>query len=466
MSRRLLGSVLAAGLLLPAVADPAPAAQLSREAAWLADYLRIDTTNPPGNEARAAEFLAGILRSHGVATERVATPSGRTSLLARLPATDPDAPNIVLLHHLDVVPAGADWTMPPFGGEVRDGALWGRGAIDCKGLGIAELAAFLDAAKMPHRRRGLILLAVADEEAGGGDGTAFLLAHHPELLGRVAAVIGEGGVNRTVLGRTLFWGVEVAQKRALWLDVTAHGRAGHASSLNPDSAAHRLIRGLARALEAPMAWKVTPAARRFFDALGRFDPQSRAVARDLDAIAASGAPTGSILPGMAGLFLDTLQVTRLEASDRINVVAGEARATIDARLLPDTDETAYLAALRQRLGPDLEVSVRLSSPPSEPSPASGEIWNELAAALSDGAPVVPVFIAGITDSRYFRERDIPAYGISPFELENPLVRTVHGPDERIPLDVFDAGVARMIGIARALVAPPASGAAAAARPPG
>jgi acetylornithine deacetylase/succinyl-diaminopimelate desuccinylase-like protein len=451
MSPRSLGAALALALLLPAAAG----AGLSREAGWLADYLRVDTTNPPGNEAAAAELLARLLREQGLASERYVSPTGRVSLVARLPATVPAAPVVVLLHHLDVVPAGEGWTVPPFAGEVRDGALWGRGAIDSKGLGVAELAGFLAAARQSVRQRELLLVAAADEETGGGEGTAFLLARHPELFARVEAVVGEGGVNRTVLGRTLFWGIEVAQKRPLWLDVVARGRPGHASSLNPDSATHRLIRALARVIDQPEVWKVTPAARRFFDALAAFDPQARAVDADLDRIAASGRPTGSIQPGMAGLFLDTLQVTQLAGSERINVVAGEARAALDARLLPDTDEQAFLAALRDRLGKDVEASVRLASPPSPPSPAEGPVWSALATGFvgdrPGGPPVVPVFIAGITDARYFRERGIAAYGISPFELEPPLVRTVHGPDERIPLAAFDAGVARLVAMTIALV---------------
>lgn len=433
-------------LALPAAAAP------SREATWLADYLRVDTTNPPGREAAAAALLSELLRDQGLASERYVTPDGRVSLVSRLPATVENAPVIVLLHHLDVVAAGEGWTVPPFAGEIRDGALWGRGAIDAKGLGIAQLAGLLAAAGLPERRRELLWLAVADEEAGGAAGTAFLYERHPQLFARVEAVVGEGGLNRTVLGRTLSWGVEVAQKRPLWLDVVARGRPGHASSRYPESAAHRLVAGLARALAAPEVWKVTPAARRYFDALAPFDPQAGAVAAELDAIAASGRPTGAIQPGMAGLFVDTLQITQLAASARVNVVAAEARATIDARLLPDTDESAWLAALRERLGPDLEVTVRLSSPPSQPSPAAGPVWRALVAGLSARGPVVPVFISGITDARYFRERGIAAYGISPFELESALARTVHGPDERIPLAAFDAGVERMKKIASLLAA--------------
>ncbi|GMU64000.1 MAG: hypothetical protein AMXMBFR36_02740 [Acidobacteriota bacterium] len=430
----------------------------TQTATWLVNYLRLDTTNPPGREADAAAMLARLLAQHRIASERFVTPDGRTSLAAQLPATVPGGGTIVLMHHLDVVPAGEGWTVPPFEGIVKDGAIWGRGAIDTKGLGIAYLEAFLEAAKMPERRRDLLYLAVADEEAGGIAGAKFLFERHPELFDGVEAVLGEGGSNRVVLGRTFHWGVEVAQKRPLWLEATARGRAGHSSSVNPESAAHQLVRALARALEMPVEWRVTPAARAFFEALAPHDPQAAKVAADLDRIAASGEPTPAIQPGMAGLFLDTLQITQLEAADRINVVAGEAKATIDARLLPDTDPKTWLAALRERLGPEIDVRVLLEAPASAPSPASGEVWDAIAAALGRGRePVVPVFIGGISDSRWFRERGIPAYGLLPFPIEGMLMRTVHGPDERMPLDAFAEGIERTKDLVRRLVAPVESG---------
>ncbi len=436
---------------------------MSPAARALADYLRIDTTNPPGREAEGAEFLARRLAERGIASERYVTPDGRTSLAARLPATVPAGERggaVVLLHHIDVVPAGDGWTVPPFDAVVQDGALWGRGAIDTKGLGIAFLEAFLAAAGLQERQRDLIYLAVADEEAGGIAGTQFLWERHPELFAGVEVVLGEGGSNRTVLGRTFHFGVEVTQKRPLWLELTARGRAGHTSSVNPESAAHRLITALARLIDEPMTWRVTPAARRFFTALAPHDPQAARVAAELDQIEATGKPAPGILPGMGGLFLDTVQVSQLEASERINVVAGEARASVDIRLLPDTDADAFLARLRERLGSGIEVEVRLQAAHSPPSPAEGPVWEAIAAALggerAPHPPVVPVFIGGITDARYFRARGIAAYGISPFEIENLLLRGVHGPDERMPLDAFDRGVERSVDLVRRLVTLPAT----------
>jgi len=425
---------------------------MSPAASWLAGYLRIDSSNPPGREAAAADYLAGLLRTRGFAVSRYVTPSGRTSVAARLDATVEGAPDVVLLHHLDVVPAGADWSEPPFAGEVRAGALIGRGAIDDKSLGIAHLAAFLEAARLPERRRGLVLLAVADEESGGGEGTAWLLEHHPELFGRVAIVLGEGGMNRTVLGRTLFWGVEVAQKRALWLELTAKGRPSHGSSLNPDSATHQLVLGLAKVLERPPRWHLGAAVARFLQSLGRFDPGFAPFVENPGAVLGPNGPTAALPPAFASLLEDTLQVTVLEGSDRINVVAPEARARLDVRLLNDTDENAYLADLASTLGSRIATRVLLEpGPPTPASPDSGADWELFGRVLADGHPLVPAVIPGITDSRYFRQRGIAAYGVSPFELEALDLRRVHGPDERIPLAAFDAGVKRMKRLVAALV---------------
>jgi acetylornithine deacetylase/succinyl-diaminopimelate desuccinylase-like protein len=447
---------------------------LSPAATRLAAYLAVDNTNPPGNERAGAELLAGMVREAGIEPQLFVSPQGRVSLYASLPATVGTGTGasegaIVLLHHIDTVPAGEGWRYPPHAGELHDGALWGRGAIDTKGLGIAHLEAFLDLARSPlPRRRAVVFLAVADEEAGGGEGTGWLLGAHPELFANVAAVLNEGGVNKAVAGRPLFWGIEIDQKRPLWLEVVAAGRPGHASAANPESATHRLVTGLARLVAAPRPRRVTPAASDFLTALARFDPQARAALGELRALPSapepsrSGAAPALSLPGFESLVSDTLQITTLAGSDRINVVAGEARAGIDIRLLPDTDEKAFLAEVERLLGPGLTVAVRLTSPAAPPSPASGPVYRALAATLATPAPtpspgataaavpVVPAFIPAFTDSRYFRARGIAAYGFSPFALDGLELRTVHAPDERMPLATLDRGVATMVRVLRAL----------------
>lgn len=425
----------------------AGARDLSPAASWLQSYLAVDTTNPPGNEARAVDRLEAIARSVGLTPLRLTSPGGRMSLVVRLPATvqRPDEGGVLLLHHSDVVAAGEGWSVPPFGGVVRDGSLWGRGAVDAKSLGVAHLAAL---AALSHsglaRRREVVWLAVADEENGGGEGTAWLWRDHPEVFRGLSLVLNEGGQNRRVLGRSIWWGIEVEQKRPLWLEVVARGRPGHAASLNPHSAVHVLVSGLARFVDEKPRWKVTGAARRLFAALAPFDPKMRALFSDLDSwVGPDGPRQPGMQPGMPAYFLDTVQVTELEGSTRINVVPAEARARVDVRLLPETKTADFLAQVRATLGPELEVSVLLEAPEVAASPIDTADWRLLVESLRAEAPVLPTFISGITDSRYFRERGIPAYGFSPFQLEGAPLRGVHGPDERIPLDELDRGVERM-----------------------
>ncbi|HEX4962735.1 MAG TPA: M20/M25/M40 family metallo-hydrolase [Thermoanaerobaculia bacterium] len=427
-------------------AAPAAAPALPEPAAWLQQYLRLDTSNPPGNEQRAVDFLAGILLREGIPARTVKTPEGRANLWARLSSPASNGRAILLLHHMDVVPPGPGWSAEPFAGRVRDGSLWGRGALDDKSLGIVQLAALVD---LKRRRvplaRDVIFLAVADEENGGLRGTAWLLAQHPELFQGVEGVIGEGGRSQTGAGgKLLWWGIEVAQKRPLWLEVSTSGRGGHGAGLNPDSANHQLVQGLARLLAASPKFRVSPPVRAYCQAIAPLqNPYWRRIFGNVDAVIAENGPKEFLMPGMANLFLDTVQVTVLRGGDRINVIPAAASARIDVRLLPDTDAAAFLKNVQRLLGPGVEVKVLVTSPPSQPSPASGRLYAALERALKPEAPVVPTFIAGFTDSRFFRERGIAAYGLSPFRLGPEETQGIHGPDERLSLAELDRGVDRM-----------------------
>lgn len=440
----LLGLALALALAL-FLAWPAAAPELSEAGGWLQGYLRIDTTNPPGHEERTADYLAAILQREGIPALRVATPQGRTSLWARLSSPASGGRAVLLLHHMDVVAPGPGWTVPPFSGRIRDGFLWGRGAIDDKSLGIAYLAAFVDLAR---RRvplvRDVVYLAVADEENGGFEGTAWLLAHHPEIFRGVEGVLGEGGRSQVVGEKVLWWGIEVAQKRPLWLEVSTAGRGGHASGLNPESANHQLIQALARLLARPMRWRVTAPARDYLHAIAPLHNLAmRRTLVDIDKVITASGPNRFLLPGMANLFVDTVQVTVLAGGQRINVIPAAAVARLDIRLLPDTDGAAFLAEVRQALGKDCDVRVLVTAPPSPPSPASGRLYAALQTVLGADAPVAPTFVPGFTDARFFRERRIPAYGVSPFALSGEDTRGIHGVDERIPVAELDRGAARM-----------------------
>lgn len=435
----------------PAVGLPA-APPLPEAARWLQGYLRIDTTNPPGREAHAAAYLARILHREGIPTRTYHTPEGRASLYARLPATEPgtggEPEALLLLHHMDVVPPGPGWSRDPFAAEVADGRLWGRGAVDTKGLGVAFLSALVELKRSGvPRHRDVVYLAVADEETGGSRGTEWLLAEYPELFEDVSAVLNEGGINLVTPQGLAWWGVEVAQKRPFWLEVVARGKGGHGSGTNPWNPVHRLVRGLAAVLDREPRWRVTEPVRAYLAALAPLHQGiHREVFEDPDTFITESGPATMLLPGRSSLFLDSLHVTMLEGSERINVVPPEARARLDVRLLPDTDSEAFLAELKSALGAEdvyVDVEVLLASPPVPPSPVAHPAYRLLEEVLGGEGPVVPAFIPGFTDSRYFRLRGIPAYGIAPFALESRDLQGIHGADERIPVEEFTRGVERL-----------------------
>lgn len=419
---------------------------LPEAARRLQEYLQIDTTNPPGNEKEAAELLAGWLRNLGAEPRLVASPAGRTSVYARFGARGGPCPQgggaLLLLHHIDVVPAGEGWLEPPFSGRLESGRIWGRGAIDNKSLGIAYLAAIEQLVRAGRPLcRDLVYLGVADEEAGGGEGAAFLLERHPELFAGVDAVLNEGGLNPTFAGRQRYWGLELVQKRPLWLSVKAGGAAGHASHYTPGSAAHQLIRGLAKLVDRPPSYRMGEAARLYFGEQARLEGKSPAAA--VEALEKRLRAEGSAPPletGISVYFLDTLQVTEVSTGEGINVVSPVAQAYLDVRLLPDTDQAAYLAELRELLGPDLEVEVVLGSPPVPISPREHPFYRTLEQVLGQRAPVLPFFLPGTTDSRHFRARGIAAYGWSPFSIEGKDLLGIHAPNEYIRLEDFLRGI--------------------------
>jgi acetylornithine deacetylase/succinyl-diaminopimelate desuccinylase-like protein len=440
---RTLASLLTVIVAVAFLATPTQAEEPSASQAteWLESYLKIDSTTVDGS-LEAGTLLREILHQAGVTTQWIVSPQGQPFLYAKTEAATPDSPSLMLLHHLDVVPAEGDWVHPPFAAHVEDGNLYGRGAIDDKSLGIAHLVSFLryrNAVTEPSRS--LIFLAVGGEEDGGLEGTGWLLDNHPELFENLAGVLTEGGSNRVYGEQIAWWGIEVAQKRPLWMRVTASGRGGHGSAMNLHSAPHRLVRGLGRLVDRPLDFRLTPEVRLFLEKLAPLEsPAFRQVIENLDSILAGPDPVLKMLPGLPNYLSDSLQVNVLDAGTDLNVTPSKAEALIDARLLPDTDEEALLADLRNLLGKELEIEVLLSAPPSSPSPTDHAIFRCLETALGRSAPVVPAFISAITDARFLRQEGIPVYGFSPFVLGPKPLRGIHADNEHIPLVDFEWGV--------------------------
>ena len=451
-----INPLIQVAVILGVVAAPAQAGKaLQPGAEKLREYIHFDSSNREGT-SQALGFLRDQLHREGISTQWIVSPEGLPNLYARLEAPNDVDQSIVLLHHADVVAAGKGWSYPPFGAEVSDGYIHGRGSLDAKSLGMAHLEAFLEANRLRQRlTRDLIFLAVADEEEGGGQGSKWLLEAHPELFDGVVAVLGEGGINRVYGDRIAWWGLEVAQKRPLWLQITAKGRPGHGSTLNLHTAPHRLVRALDRLLQRPLDFRATPEVRLYLQSIAPFESRGlQRLVANLDEILELRHPETKMLPGIPNFFLDSIQINMLQAGERPNSAPEIASAWIDIRLLPNTDGELFLEDVRERLGDDVEVKVILQSPQVDPSPTSGPGFDCVAAALAAEAPVVPAFIPGITDSRYFRQNNLPAYGFSPFRLSGATLKGIHGVDERIPIAEFERGVATMLAVVESCTTEP------------
>jgi acetylornithine deacetylase/succinyl-diaminopimelate desuccinylase-like protein len=410
-------------------------------------YIRINTTNPPGNETPAAEFLAGVLGDAGYETTTLESAPGRGNLVARLPGRARDPGNaLCLLHHLDVVPAEAsEWSVDPFGAEVRDGYLWGRGAIDMKSMGVMQLMTMLALARFRTAplERDVLFVAVADEEAGGVMGAAWLTEHHPELVA-CRDVINEGGYGLSETKPPMM-ACALSEKALLWIKLTARGTPGHASMPPDDRAITKLLAALGDLAAHPPALAISPLVERTFRALAAkaSAPRRKVIETILRPQARPMLPALSKrLPRYQRALLgDVISMTKLEAGYKENVVPGTASATIDCRLVPETDPEEFFAKLSARMARfDVRCEVLFSDGPCGVS--EGPLLPLLEQVCQDSFPdttFAPVLCPAFTDSRYFRQLGADAYGLIPVMLTNDEVATFHGIDERIPLDGLRKG---------------------------
>ncbi len=419
-------------------------------AALLSQYLRINTTNPPGNELVAARWLAAVLRREGIEAEIFEPAPGKANLYARLRG-DGSARPLILLNHMDVVLASPEyWQVNPFSGAVQGGYIWGRGALDMKGEGIVQLMTLmiLRRAGVPLKRD-VIFLATADEEIGAGVGAGWFTEHHLELIRDAEFLINEGGTIRAnERGGVDYYGVGTTEKSPFWLDVTARGTPGHGSRPTPDNPVHRLVRALDRIADWRTPLVVTPAVERYFRDLAGVEPDSmrrhwfadiRAALRDS---VATRAITGDLTYN--ALLRNTISITGLKGSDKTNVIPPLATAALDVRLLPGQEPAAFLAELERVVG-DTAVSFRPQGPswPATDSPTDTDLFRAIEAAAHDrhpGALVTTPMLAGFTDSHYFRRLGIASYGLGPFPLTVADSRGVHGNDERVSLEALRFGV--------------------------
>lgn len=444
------GFALPRRVALVAVPQENEWSEIGRESAdVLAQYLRINTTNPPGNEIVAARYLQALLAREGIASQLFEPAPGKANLYARL-AGDGTARPVILLNHMDVVEAARDfWSVDPFGGLVRGDFLYGRGAIDMKSEGVAELMAMvlLKRAGVPLKRD-LIFLATSDEEVGTGVGAGWIAERHPELVRDAEFLVNEGGsMPRDDAGTVAYVGVGVTEKAPFWLAMTAHGTAGHGSRPTGDNAVERLVRALARveAWQTPLV--VTPATDRFFKDLAarERDPVRRRWYGDIAAALRDSLARGFFTANSFynAILRNTISVTRLAGSGKVNVIPPVARAELDVRLLPGQQPQQFLADLT-RIVADSGVTVEplgVSWPATE-SPVESDLVRAVRTVAQRHFPGLLVTtppLTGFTDAHFFRSLGIASYGIAPFPLSESESRGVHGNDERVSLANVEFG---------------------------
>ena len=406
----------------------------------LSRYIQFDTSNPPGSEAAAVEFLAQVLRERGFTPQVIESAPGRANLIVRLPGQGHELP-CLLYAHADVVPAEAEgWSYPPFSGQISDGFVWGRGALDDKALGIIFLQALtLLKQFVPPLNRDIILLIAADEESCGHYGVAWLLDHHPDLV-QAGYVWDEGGVGLShpvTMDQHLFT-IAVAEKGPLTVKLVAHGTQGHASTPRPDNPLEQLVQTLARLKNWQRPARLTETVREMLHLLAPVEsfPRSILFAH------ADNLFLGPLLrlwlqsdPLFSPLMTNTVSLTMLRGGQKSNIIPAQAEATLDIRLLPGEDPAAVVADLRSFVGA-APVSVQLEDTPIPHLPSSTEtdFYRNLAKTLQAVDPaslVIPYLTPGATDSRFFRRAGMQAYGFLPMLLNAEELSRIHGVNERV-----------------------------------
>ncbi len=420
----------------------------------LQTLIRFDTTNPPGNEYLAVNWARDILANAGIESMILAKEPNRPNLIARIKGAG-TAPPLLLQGHVDVVTTkGQNWDHPPFCGDIIEGCIWGRGALDMKGAVSMMMSAFLqanhDALVLPGD---VVLCLLADEEAGGDFGAKYLVEDHPSIFDGVRFALGEaGGFSLRIAGKT-FYPIMVAEKQICWTRITIRGPAGHGSLIHRNGAMARLGQILNTLNKKRLPVHITPSVRQMFS----------------DIASALAFPTSNLvrlmlhplftdrLIGLLGnsgvlfepLFHNTVNATIVQGGNKVNVIPSEITLDLDGRLLPGFSPDQMLSELRTLLGQDIEIEVVRHDPgPAEPDMGLFDtLGNILKGEDPDGYPI-PLVMTGVTDARHFSKLGIQTYGFTPMKLTPDLsfANLVHAANERIPVDCMTFGTRAILEV--------------------
>jgi acetylornithine deacetylase/succinyl-diaminopimelate desuccinylase-like protein len=445
------------GMAPPTAARTGDTSTLAREATgWLADLIKINTTNPPGNEEAAAKYIAAILQKEGVAAELLPLTPGRSGLVARLKSSAFSDPSkaLLLVAHMDVVGVErAKWTVDPFGAVPKDGYIYGRGAIDDKGMLAANLAAFV-ALKRSNARlnRDVIFLATASEEGPSDASIRVLISKYWDKIAAKYA-INEGGNVFVKSGKVQYVAVQASEKVSVNVTVTANGKSGHASIPLKDNAVTHLCAAVEKIANYTAPVHFTTIVRRYFEGIAPLqDDEVSKWIRSLDT-ADRGEHAARVIsdsnPMWNAMLRDTISPTMLSAGARANVIPSVATATLNIRLLPGNTITALLGELNKVVNdPQVKLEVQpdggLAAPDSSLELDFYQAIVKASAEEFGGAPVVPFQSTWATDSSQLRLHNVQSFGLVPFPLSDDDIKRMHGDDERIPVAAFAKGVDLMV----------------------
>lgn len=411
------------------------------------EYIRIDTTNPPGNTDEAAKFFQNVFEKENIAVQLpcAETGTGRVNVLAKLPSKNNKEKAIVLLNHIDVVPVDrSTWELDPFGGEIRDGVLWGRGTIDMKSMGIMEMMAMIKLKRENVQLdRPVVFMGVCDEETGGYSGTSFLLDNYFSEI-NPSMVWDEGGfISRGVFttDNTTVFGISVAEKQALWLKLSCQGHGGHGSTPENGYATKKLT----QAINKILTWQENLAK------------QGNGVLTELKARIKNLSEN----PYTMAMHNNTVTLTSFVAGvgnpPKVNIIPSRAEATLDCRLLPDYPVKNFLEELKLLVSND-GIQIEIINTPVQPGVSPSDHYffqavREVSSASYSEAKIAPILLPGATDSRFFRAKGIPGYGFCPIIMKHEDIALIHAPNERISVksvkegfDLFSAILQKLVRI--------------------
>ncbi|MER5883155.1 M20/M25/M40 family metallo-hydrolase [Streptomyces sp. NPDC001941] len=428
---------------------PLDARALDEVVDFTSELIRVDTTNRGAGDCRerpAAEYAAEKLAGAGLEPLLLERTPGRTNVVARIEGTDPSADALLVHGHLDVVPAEpADWSVHPFSGEVRDGVVWGRGAIDMKNMDAMVLSVVRSWARTGTRpRRDIVIAFTADEEASAVDGSGYLADHHPGLFEGCTEGVSESGAFTFHAGPGLaLYPIAAGERGTAWIELTAHGKAGHGSKVNQANAVSRLAAAVARIGDHTWPVRLTPTVRAALAELAAvhgIETDVHAPDFDADLLLDKLGPAAALV---APTVRNSANPTMLNAGYKINVIPGHAVAHVDGRVLPG-GEDEFRETLDRLTGPHVDWEfqhreVALQAPVDSPTYARMRAAIE---RFDPAARVVPYCMSGGTDAKQFSRLGITGYGFSPLKLPVGFdyQALFHGVDERVPVDALHFGV--------------------------